>query len=476
MKKYLAVWVCLGMGVGISPLYASLLKLDALDVKGVELHIYPQNLALVSDTREADLAKGKNVIAFEGVSEQMKPETAFLVGEGIQVLEQNYAYDLLNKNNLLQHFVGKEVKTVIFNPDSGENYFDKATVVSAGYGNPLLKFSYGIESDFPGRIVFNDLPENLKIKPTFSVSVDAASAGAKNLVLNYLTTGLSWQTNYVAELVGKDKLNWQAWATLTNNSGTDYKNAKISLVSGQVNNVQNAVPVAPMARGALLNASFAADRAVMAKNISAESMAEYYQYSVPFQTDLINQQSKQILLMEAKDVAYETKYQLKSPLMISFNSYQNDFEALHPEVFYHFKNDKESHLGVPLPEGVVRFYDAREAKNLAFVGSDQMEQTTTGKEIELSIGKVFDVYAKGKIVRVQKLSDKSFEADVAVQFFNQKEEKITLDFEQAFNGSSEIVTENIGGKNKTAQTRIWTIDIPAKGEQTLTFTVKVVRN
>ena len=152
----------------------------------------------------------------------MKPETALLKAPGVKVLEQNYEYDLLTPVNILEESVGQKVTTVTTNPANGQNMFDKAEIISSNYGNPLLKFSYGIEANFPGRLVYENLPENLRVKPTLVVKLDNQNDGSKDLTLNFLTNGLSWQANYVAEITSDSQMDLQGWVTLNNQSGADY--------------------------------------------------------------------------------------------------------------------------------------------------------------------------------------------------------------------------------------------------------------
>lgn len=463
-----------GAMLSLSNAYAGNINLDANATKELRLSIYNQNLALVSDVRKADLDKGGNNIAFEAVSEQIKPETALLQGKGLRVIEQNYEYDLLNYENILDQLVGKEVKTVITNQETGKNFFDKAEVVNSNNGMPLLKFSYGVESNFPGRIVFEKVPENLKVKPTLEVKVESAEKGDKDLTLNYLTNGMSWNADYVAEITGEDSLNWQGWVTIVNNSGADYKNAKVDLVAGSINQApQNLLRARPMM--AMKSASFAMDTAesAPAMGMNAENAAEYYRYTLPFETDIMNKQSKQVSLMEIKNVKFRQIYKLSSPLYIAFNSYSDEFERVHPSTVYKFENIKGNNLGLPLPSGIVRFYDK---DNTLFVGEGSINQIAEGEKFELAVGKSFDLYASGKITEVKKLSDKSFEAEVEVKFSNAKKNEATIEFEQNFQGSIEVVKESLKSSKDKAKTLKWDISVPAKGNAVLTYTVRVVRN
>ena len=412
------------------------------DIESLRLSIYNQNLALVSDERKAVLNQGSNSISFEGVSAQIKPETALLQADGLKVIEQNYEYDLLNYENILEKMVGKEVKTVMTNPDTGKNVFDKAIVLNNNDGNPLLQFSYGVESNFPGRIVFEKIPENLRAKP--------------------------------AEIIDDNNLDLQGWVTIVNNSGTDYSNAKVDLVAGNINLVQNNLSQ-PRSMVPLKAVSFAMNAAdsVVSDGMSAQQVDEYYRYSLPFQTDIMDKQSKQVSLMEIEEVKFKQIFKLKSPMYVAFNSYNDAFERLHPSTVYQFENISENNLGLPLPAGTVRFYDKKSA---LFLGESNINSIADGEKFELSVGKSFDLFASGKIKNTKKISDKSFEADVEITFNNAKSSNAVIEFEQNFQGSVEIIKENFASIKDKAKTLTWKVEVPSKGEAVLNYTVRVVRN
>ena len=171
------------------------------------LSIYNQDLALVKDTRSANLMAGVSDIVFDGVAEKIQPETAIIYGQDIKVMEQNYSYDLMTNNNMIDKAVGQEVTTIRENPKNGENIFEKAILIGSTYGQPILKFSYGIESNFPGRIVFNKIPVGVSNKPTLTAKLKNQKAGNKNLHMAYLTSGISWKTDYVAKVVDNNLLD-----------------------------------------------------------------------------------------------------------------------------------------------------------------------------------------------------------------------------------------------------------------------------
>lgn len=470
IKKYLLPVVLLAANVA----QAEEITLSNVNNVGMNISIYNQNLALIKDTRSAVLIKGVNEVAFEGVASQIKPETALLSADSIAIMEQNYEYDLLNANNILEKSIGQKVKTVMINPANGKNIFDEAVLLNSSYGAPILQFGYGVESNFPGRVVVKDVPAGLRVKPTLSVKLDSAEATKKDLELNYLTNGLSWQADYVAEITSNDKLNWQAWVTINNQSGAAYKNAMIQLIAGDVQQeVDMPQPraynlTAKSARGMAMDAAMPESVSIMPQALSA-----YYIYDLPNKANLEDQQTKQISLLGMQGVKYERVYKLSSPLYLGKNLRDSEFEKANPQVFYKLVNSKEDNLGVPMPAGTVRFYEKDAKEALQFVGASKITQLAVGEKTELTIGNAFDIFAKGKITKAQSLSDKMVEATVEITLNNAKAEDVVVEFEQNFNGKVEVVKESLPSKQEKAGGLQWEVKIPANGETILEYNIRL---
>lgn len=441
------------------------------------ISIYNNNLGFVRDTRKVSLTAGENAIAFEGVASQIKAETAMLSGSGINVIEQNYDYDLLTPNNILEQYVGKTVKTALFNPDKGETIFDKAKVLNSNYGTPILQFNYGVETNFPGRVVYEKVPENLRVKPTLVVNLKNDAAGDKNLELAYLTNGISWKADYIAEVENDDEMSLNTWITLNNETGADYDNASVQLISGSVNQAAMSGgaprPVMMMAKAAR---GYAMDNAVMeSASVERTNISDYYLYTLPVKTTIKDKQSKQVSLMNMDKVKFTKEYVMTSPLYVGLGARKNEFTKLNPNVVFKLVNDKASNLGVPMPGGVVRFYENDDKKNLQFIGESQIEQSAVGEKIDLTIGKAFDIFAKGSIKAVRAISKDMNEADVEITFNNASEKNKKVVFEQNISDNWEILAENAPREQKNASTVKWTLDIPAGDKTILTYTVRVSR-
>jgi len=205
-----------------------------MDQKAVVLTIYNQNRALVKDLRTITVPKGRNTLAFKEVSAKIEPETALFSAPYLAVLEQNFEYDLLTPQSLLHKYIGRDVLIVKTHPTTGEESSQAATVLAANDG-VILKVGDQIETGVPGRLIFPDLPKDLRDQPTLTMLIESDSDKPQDVSLSYLTTGLNWKTNYVAELNDKETaLDLDGWVTLNNQSGTSFNNASLRLVAGEV--------------------------------------------------------------------------------------------------------------------------------------------------------------------------------------------------------------------------------------------------
>jgi len=469
-----ALYLLVAAGVaGAAAAEAKEIILDNSKNSDVAVSIYNNDLAFVRDRRAAELSVGMNSVAFKGVAEKIMPETAMLVGNRIKVIEQNYNYNLLTPVNIINESVGKTVKTALYNEKDGTTSFDEAKILDSNYGNPILQFSYGIETNFPGRLIFDSLPENLTSRPTLTAEVQAEAPGENKLELAYLTRGLSWKADYVAEITGEDNFNLNGWITLNNESGADYKNAQVQLVAGNVN-VVSAVQVRPAmyAVKAMRNAEMAVADSVSGAAVQ-DALADYYIYTLPFKTTITDKQSKQVALMSKENVKFSREYRLSSPLYFWLKMRDSEFNRQNPEVVFKITNNAESHLGQPLPKGVVRFYEADKNNQLQFLGESHLNQLATGDDAELKIGQSFDLAVKGKVTSIKNIAKNMTEAEVEVKFNNSKDKAETVAFEQNFNNSWDILSENIKHEKKNASLAVWKVEVPAKGQAVLTFKVRL---
>lgn len=453
----------------------------------LSLSIYNGNMALVKDVRKAGLSSGVNEVIFDGVAKSIQPETAIIFGDSIKVREQNYSYNLMSYGNLLQQYIGKEVTAVRIDPEDGKDRYEKAVLLGINGLKPIIQTKNGIDAEFPGRIMFEKMPASLSNKPILAAKLDVNRSGDKNLNLAYLTDGLSWKTDYVANVVNEKSLNLTGWVTINNESGIDYENAKIQLIAGDINIVR-----APMVRahGMMLNkaASFGSfDNSMEAESIEPESINSYELYTLPRTATLKNQQTKQIALIEKNDVTYKKEFKVNSFAIYARQS-ADKFEKRHPSITYVIENTTDSNLGISLPAGTVRFYQNDKGGNLQFIGASNIKNTAKEDTLRLRLGEAFNISVSGELTKVlekeisrekQNLNATCAHVkivrtyNVSLVINNAEDTDNTVIVSQYLNGDSKIVKESIKGKIKDAIAYEWEVSVAKNSKTTLTYTVEV---
>jgi hypothetical protein len=437
----------------------------------IAVTIYNNDLALVRDSRNVTLTQGENDIAFIEVSAGIRPETALLTGRGttLDIVEQNFDFDLLTPHKLLEKSVGQTIRVVRTNPETGDDTTEDATVLSVAEGQVVLRIGDRIEVTPPGRLVYSAVPANLRARPTLVVKLNSQQAGDMPVDLSYLTRGLSWSADYVAELAPDEKtINLNGWVTLTNMSGIAYNDAKLQLVAGDVNQYQPQPPM-PMAEMA------AAADGMRREKIASEAAFEYHLYSLDRPTTLRENQTKQVALLAAQSVPVTKQYLLANVAQLggTYGTRIGEMERVNAEVRMKFENRDASHLGLPLPSGVVRVYKADSDGDAIFVGEDHIDHTPKNEEVDLTMGRAFDVTARGKQVSHTRIADNLFENAYEIEVKNAKREPVTVTLREFVPGDWTMLEESVKHQKVDASTAEWQLQVPAEGSTKLTYKVRI---
>jgi hypothetical protein len=423
------------------------------------LTIYNNDLALVQDIRHLDVTAGRSRLEFKDVSASIKPETVALSGRGLSVVEQNFDYDLLTPAKMMEKAVGKQIQIIRTNPGTGGQTTETATVLSVNEG-VVLRVGNRIEvlrdDGIPTRVVFSSIPENLRAEPTLSVTVDSAGTGERETNLSYLTTGLSWQADYVALFDEKQSaLNLQGWITLRNTSGTSFKNAKTELVAGAINiggggyqnnyNYQYRNATSTAGNGAA----------------NAEAVADYKLYTLPERVTVAQNQTKQVGFIDLHGVKAERAYKYET------SEFASDSNFEHVDSVLKFRN-----AGAALPAGTIRVYMRDAAGEPKFVGENTLDHTPANSDLAIKLGEAFDITVQRTLVSSQKLSDWNTKYAMSYVLQNASSEPVTVDVHQGgMWRDGKVKDESIKSRRIDASTLGWYVPIPANGETTLTFTV-----
>ncbi|MBK6744078.1 MAG: DUF4139 domain-containing protein [Hydrogenophilales bacterium] len=437
--------------------------------------IYNSDLALVKDARKTKLRSGENRLAWREVSARIQPETALLrttSGPGLELLEQNFDFDLLTPQKMLEKSVGEMIRVIKTNPMTGVESTEYATVLAANSGF-VLRYNDRVETNIPAnaRLAYGVVPPGLRDRPTLSLQFNAQKGGDQDVELSYLTGGLGWKADYVAELTGKeDSLDLNGWVTLTNTSGTSYPKAQLQLIAGDVN---RAAPEYKVARPQMRDMVMMAAAAPMQE----ESLFEYHLYTLNRPTTIENNQTKQVALLSATKVPVAKEYLLRGSEYYYQGQYGDLGQKLKAGVFMEFDN-KGGNLGIPLPKGVVRVYKKDAAGRAQFIGEDRIDHTAKGEKLRLKLGEAFDINADKKQTDYQKVANYGrsggvYETAYQLEIRNAKKDAIKVKVIEPMPGDWQMTAESLPHNKESAHTAVWVVPVPAEGKTLLTWRARI---
>ncbi|HEX8257079.1 MAG TPA: DUF4139 domain-containing protein [Allosphingosinicella sp.] len=367
----------------------------------LKVTIYNDNLGLVQDTRQLNIPAGRSRQEFPDVSAQIRAETVSFAAAGAGIVEQNFDYDLLSPTKLMEKAVGKTVTIVRINPATGSETREQAKILSTN-GGAVLQIGNRIEvlrdDGLPVRVIFDQVPENLRARPTLSVTVESSRAGTRPARLTYLTPGLGWRSDYVAlfdEAAGR--LNLQGWITLTNSTGTAYRDADVVMVAGtpsRERDDQDSRRYRPENDSLRSAGTESGDRA---------RLGEYYLYPLAERTTIADAQTKQVSFLDVEGVGAGKGYEFRAEWLETSDTPRSASTVIK------FANSQKSGVGDQLPAGVVRVYLKDMRGQPQFVGESRIPHTPMGSELAVRTGEAFDVKVKAVVEKREKLRSDQWE-------------------------------------------------------------------
>jgi len=442
--------------------------------KELAVTVYNSNVALVRDVRRLRLPAGTLDLRYMDIAAQVNPATVHIVSltapKELNVLEQNYEYDLLSPEKLLQKYVGKELTLIrVITENNSTKEVPVKALLLAYNGGPVWKTGNEIITGMGAdRYVFPDLPENLYSKPTLVWLLDNRQAGEQTVEASYLTNQVNWNADYVLTVHSDQKAgDLNGWVTIVNQSGTAFRNTQLQLVAGELNRVYP--PPAPMARAMAMKAESWA-----APQFAQEALSEYHLYSLDRHTDIQNNETKQISLLAAAGAAIEKVFQVDGQQYY----YQSQLSPGQPvkepvKVLIKFKNSEANSLGVPLPAGTVRVYQGDSKGRLQFIGEDRIDHTPKDETVSLHIGNAFDVVAERKQADYQRLGPHNVEVAYEISLRNHKPDPITVVVNEPIGGDWTMLDSSFKYEKSAAFAARFTVPVAANGEAVLKYRVRV---
>jgi hypothetical protein len=436
--------------------------------RSLAVTIYANDLALIQDRREIEVSGGRQRIEFQDVSAQIRPETVSLTAPDISIVEQNFDYDLLTPAKLMEKAVGQDITIVRVNPATGAETREQARVLATN-GGVVLKIGQRIEvlrdDGLPVRVIFDKVPDNLRARPTLSVTVDSSRAGSRQATLSYLTPGLGWRADYVALFNEADaKIDVQGWVTLTNSSGSSYDNAQTLLVAGAPNQAGGAgVGFGQVRRPMPARAQRPTLQEAGTESGSREQLGDFYLYPLAERTSIANLQTKQVSFLDVHGVPAEHGYEFHNPWLGTADAPQS------AKTVYSFSTSAHAGLGDQLPAGVLRFYLRDKRGDPQFIGESRIDHTPMGSTLSLATGDAFDVKVHAVVDKRTRLGEFEWQTDMRYELTNALPKPVVVKLLQSgLWGDSRISAESQKSVRQSAETAEWPVTVPANGKAALT--------
>jgi len=441
------------------------------DQTGVALTVYNVNLGLVKDRRSINLAKGRGELRFMDVASQIIPASVHIESladpESLRVLEQNYEYDLLNSQKLMDKYVGKEVKLYQKNQYNEREEVVTATLLANNNG-PIYRIGNEITFNHPGRVILPGLPESLIAQPTLVWLLENNLPKPQTVEASYLTNGITWQADYVMTLNENDsKAGLTGWVTIDNKSGAAYRDATLKLVAGDVNRVRKDQSWVVGGRKATLA------EAAPAPQFKEEGFFEYHIYTLQRSSTIKDNQTKQISLITADSIPVKKELLFWGENYYYYGQYGEVTGNRKVGVYVEIANRKEEKLGIPLPKGTVRVYKRARDGGLQFAGEDAIDHTPKDEKVRIKVGDAFDVVASRKQTDWKKIASDTYESAFEIILKNHKEEDVIVRVVEPIPGDWQMLSSSHDYKKGDAHSAEFNIPVRKDGETRLTYRVRM---
>ncbi len=443
------------------------------DQADLAVTVYNSDIALVRDVRNLRLPDGNFDLQFMDIAATVNPATVHFRSltqpAALGVLEQNYEYDLLEPDKLLRKYVGRDVTLIRTRQDGGTTREEEVRARLLSYNNgPVWQIGKeivtGLHAD---HIRFPELPGNLHSRPTLIWTLQNRGAAAHRVEASYLAGKLAWSADYVLTVGRDDKsADLDGWVTLTNGSGTAFNNARVQLVAGDLNRVRHQLEK----RMEMAESVSRAAAAPMAR----EAFSEYHLYTLGRRTTINNDETKQVSMLTGTGVPTLKRYVVNGQQYY----YRN---AQHPgaplkdvvQVFYQFRNEKKSGLGMPMPAGIIRVYQADSKEGVHFVGEDRINHTPKDETINIRIGNAFDVVCERKQTDFRKISNHVYEFEYEITLRNHKANAVSVEVNEPIGGTWEMLRSSHRWTKTDAWASQFEVPVAADGAAVLKYRVRV---
>ena len=463
------------------------------------LTIYNQNFAVIRETVPLDLQAGVNHVRHVGLTSHAEPDSVILRDPSgrvaLQILEQNYLADPVAMDALLTFYEGK---TIEFQMNDGKvisgriiRAMIQTVPMQQGPGmnatrpvQALIETEGKLRFGLPGTPLFPALSSDSILKPTMDWVIQTDRPARLDAELGYLSGGMNWKADYNIVASGEsDVVELVGWVTIENRSGKRFDSAHIALMAGEVNKIEPT------------NRSFArlsgvgggvAGGIMAPPPVTEQTFDDYHLYTLQNSTTLPDGETKQVEFIRASQVNTRRIYVYDGAQLPS-NQYQNwTYEMIrnNPEygtqsnpkvwVMREFLNNQANHLGMPLPQGRLRFYRRDASGRLEFTGENEIRHTPKDERVQVYTGSAFDLVGERRrtdyqVNHANRTADETFEIHVRNHKKEDAEVRVVEHLYRGFNWNITIETDP--HVKKDSNTAEFTLNLKPDEEHVLKYAV-----
>lgn len=440
---------CQAPGTAIQQAWAELPAREGAP-HAVALVLYAQD-GFVRDARQVDLQAGEQLLRFSGVAPRAQ-ETGALLEIPATVGRRRFRYDLESREKLLQRYDGQTVTL------QGATESWQATLLWTPQG-PIYRIGDRLFVDPPGKVALPIL-EPLATEPTFEWVLEAPSSWSGVATATYPVSGLGWRSEYtLVTNAAQGQGSWQHWAEVENRSGIGYRDAQLTLIAGQVRRGHE--PPVPMA----------AMRGLGGGEASPQAFAARYQYRLAQPITLEREATQRLPLSSATMIPIQRTYRFEEGLGVYPLAEMPPRKA---RIRLAIAHTRASGPTDPLPAGKVLVYSPNPQGELALVGEVAIPDSPLDQEVLLDLGEAFDLTATRTQTRYASLAT-STELGYRLVLRNQQNEPVEVEVIEHVPGDWTVLSASHPYERIAADTLRFRPTLPAQGEVTLSYEVRVVK-
>ncbi|HEY3295901.1 MAG TPA: DUF4139 domain-containing protein [bacterium] len=437
------------------------LALAAWAQPGVTLTIYNKDLMAVRETRPIELSRGVSEYRYTDVAARIDATSVTFTAPGVELLEQNFDFDLLSTEQLLKKFSGKEVEVVtdkgevlrgdlMTSSSGGDSYYSSRQVILRLPDKSLRTF----DSQHIAGMHYPTLPDGVIMTPTLRWRVNAESGGTKQAEIAYLTKGISWRADYSMVLSEEsDAVLLGAWVTIDNKCGASYRDAKLKLLAGDVHHADDKVAAA-------MAVAYKAAAPSTEQPFEEHGLFEYHMYTLERPANVLDKETKQIELFKPTHA--------KATRIYEYNPQRKEDRV---GVMMEFENNQANGLGMALPGGLVRVYQNDKDGAREFLGDDRIDHTPKNEKVRVRVGEAFDITVAREAKDRRRQPNNSVDTDWEVRLRNHKSQVVTVDVLDHIVGIWNLVRSNYHFEKNDAQTIEASVLCEPEREVIITYTV-----